>query len=293
MIESVFLALFMMFSPALASDLASLRVDRAAIERVYYNHRTGQKLPFEQALPAAVLENLVQLDLKKEAALKQVYKVEVTKAMLDAEVKRIDTTTRAPDILAEIKKALGNDASRFANSFAKPIVVERLLRERFDNDDALHAAQRRRAEQARNDLLSAKQSGAPYDKMLALLKRGNPGAVSETTWQFGEPPAQPSTPGADQIEIQKRFGPNAQILSPPHAGGKDAKFYFADLPPELQNVLRVQMRAAGDVSAVIETPAAFLLYVAKQRTDSVLSVAALSLPKRSYEKWLEEQPAVR
>jgi hypothetical protein len=292
MIESVFLMLFIVFSPALASDLASIRTDRIAIERVYYNHRIGQKPPFEQALPAAVLENLVQLDLKKEAALKQFYKVEVTKAMLDAEVKRIDTTTRAPDVLAEIKAALGNDASRFANSFAKPIVVERLLRERFDNDDALHAAQRRRAEQARNDLLSARQNGAAFDKMLALLKRGNPTMVSETTWQFGEPPAQSSTPGADEIEIQKRFGPNAQILSAPR-GGKDTKFYFADLPPELQNVLRVQLRAAGDVSAVIETPEAFLLYVAKQRTDSVLSVAALSLSKRSYEQWLEEQPAVR
>jgi hypothetical protein len=42
---------------------------------------------------------------------------------------------------------------------------------------------------------------------------------------------------------------------------------------------------------VIETPAAFLLYVAKQRTDSVISVAALSLRKRSYEQWLEEQAA--
>jgi hypothetical protein len=290
MIESVFLMLFIVFSPVLASDLASIRTDRIAIERVYYNHRIGQKPPFDQALPAAVLENLVQLDLKKEAALKQVYKVEVTKAMLDAEVKRIDTTTRAPDVLAEIKAALGNDASRFANSFAKPIVVERLLRVRFDNDDALHAAQRRRAEQARNDLLSAKQSGAAYDKMLALLKRVYPNAVSETTWQFGEPPTQLSTPGADEIEIQKRFGPNAQILSAPR-GGKDTKFYFTDLPPELQNVIRVQLRAAGDVSAVIETPAAFLLYIAKRRTDSVLSVAALSLPKRSYEKWLEELPS--
>jgi hypothetical protein len=84
----------------------------------------------------------VQVDLRKESALKRVYKVEVTTAMLDAEVKRIETTTRAPKILAAIKAALGNDDSRFANSFVKPIVVERLLRERFDNDDALHASQR-------------------------------------------------------------------------------------------------------------------------------------------------------
>ena len=61
------------------------------------------------------------------------------------------------------------------------------------------------------------------------------------------------------------------------------------MPPELQRVLRVQLRQPGDVSAVIETPGGFLLYLAMEKTDAVLSVAALSLPKRSYEQWLEEQ----
>ena len=88
--------------------------------------------------------------------------------------------------------------------------------------------------------------------------------------------------------MQKRFGPNAQILSSPHAGGKDQKFYFEDLPGELQNVLRVQLRQPGAVSAVIETPGGFLLYVAKAKTDAMLSIAILSIPKRSYEQWLEE-----
>jgi hypothetical protein len=96
-------------------------------------------------------------------------------------------------------------------------------------------------------------------------------------------------PAAEGIEIKKRFGPNAQILSSPHASEKDQEFYFEDLPGELQNVLRVQLRQPGDVSAVIETPGGFLLYVAKEKTEAVLSVAGLSLPKRSYDQWLEEQ----
>ena len=63
---------------------------------------------------------------------------------------------------------------------------------------------------------------------------------------------------------------------------------FADLPGELQNVLRAQLRQAGDVSAVIETPGGFLLCVAKEKTAAALSVAMLSLPKRSYEAWLDQ-----
>ena len=54
-----------------AADLDSLRADRAAIERVYYEHRLGEKPPFEQVLPPATLENLVRQDLRKEATLKQ------------------------------------------------------------------------------------------------------------------------------------------------------------------------------------------------------------------------------
>src|SRR5450756_2059950 len=88
-----------------SEDFGVRCADQAAIERVYYNHRLGEKLPFEQVLPPARLENLVRQDSRKEAVLQQAYGVEVTPAMLDAEVQRINTTTRAPDILGEIKAA--------------------------------------------------------------------------------------------------------------------------------------------------------------------------------------------
>ena len=190
-------------------------------------------------------------------------------------------------------------------------MVERLLREKFDTDDALHAPQRRTVENVRGQLLTARSSrgnealteksetdrnlltpaatNALIARRVAILKSCPAGSITETTWQLGTRPAETNAPSADDIEIKKRFGPNAQTLSPPRAGGKETTFYFEDLPGELQNVLRVQLRQPGDVSAVIETPAGFLLYVAREKTDAVLSVAGLSLPKRSYEQWLEGQ----
>jgi len=139
---------------ARADELAALLRDRAAIERVYYNHRLGQKPPFEQATPPALIERLVREDLRKEVALRKVYGVVITPALLEAEVQRINTTTRAPEMLAEIKAALGNDPARFAQAFAQPFLVERLLRDKFENDEALHAAQRREAERVRLHLLA-------------------------------------------------------------------------------------------------------------------------------------------
>lgn len=270
-------------------DGAKLLSDRTAIERVYYNHRLGEKPAFETASPPALLERLVQEDLRKEDALKKVYHVEISAAQLDAEVQRINATTRAPEILAELKSALGNDAERFARTVAKPILVERILRDKFENDDALHAAQRRQVETMRDRLLAEKQSGAPAEKLLRLLKAAGSNQVSEFTWQLGaRPGAAATTENPDEVEIKKRFGPNAQLLSSPQRDA-ERKFYFEELPGELQQVLRVQLRQAGDVSAVIEMPGGFTLYVAKEKSAEQLTAAVLSVPKRSYEEWLMEQ----
>jgi hypothetical protein len=274
----------------LAGDFSSLCADRAAIEHVYYEHRTGTKPDFEQTMPSTLLEKLVREDSTKETTLARVYGVKITGAWLATEVERINTTTRAPEMLAEIKAALGNDPEKFANAFAKPILVERELRRRFENDDALHAAVRRECENTRNQLLAARTNGASPAQLLALLQESRSNAVSETTWQLAPRPPESNAPTADVLEIKKRFGPDAQIISSPSAGAdQERKLYFEDLPVELRNVLRVQLRQPGDVSAVIETPGGFLLYLTREKTEKILAVATMSLPKRSYESWLAEQ----
>jgi hypothetical protein len=269
------LILLLLSATSWADDLVALMRDRAAIERVYYSHRLGQKPPFEQATPPALIERLVREDLRKEVAL-------------------------------------GNDPVKFAQAFAKPFLVERLLREKFDNDDALHTPQRQEGEQVRAKLLAqAPNSGgraspraqtSPEDRargdarppdrvaaLVAILKASHSNEVSETTWQLGARPAETNAPAAEELDIKQRFGPNAQLISSPRGAERDRKQYFEDLPSELQRVLRVQLRQPGDVSAVIETPGGFLLFVAKETTDTALTVACLSLSKRSYQQWLSEQ----
>jgi hypothetical protein len=270
-----------------AAHFADLCADRTAIERVYYQHRLGNKPPFEETMPPALVEKLVREDLHKESVLKKVYNVEITSAMLAAEVQRINTTTRAPDVLTELKAALGNNTNRFAHTVAEPILVERILRDKFENDDALHAPQRKMVEEARKKLLNARADHTDPGQLLALLHQLGSNHLAETTWFLGKPP-EPSQDGTNQLtEAQKRFGPNAQI-SPDHTPGEH-NFYFADLPPDLQQVLQVQLRQPGEVSAVVETPGGFQLFLCKEKTATALTVATLSIPKHSYEQWLAEQ----
>lgn len=278
--------LFLAWSASAAESLSSLVTDRVAIERVYYTHRTGTKATFEQTLPPAAIESLVKLDRQRETVLVSVYGAGVTAAMLEVEVQRIDATTRAPEVLAELRHALGDDARRFARSVAKPILVERELRRRFDNDDKLHAAQRREAEQVRVSLLA----GLPVKNLQEVTWRlaARPGENAPAPFAALTPTQAKAQSNAYTVEATVQI---AQVLASPDSAAADQQqSYFEDLDPELQHVLRMQLRQPGDVSAVIETAGGFLVFLAKSRNAETLAAASFSLPKRSYDDWLAQQP---
>lgn len=270
-----------------AVEPASPLDERAAIERVYHSHRTSTRQTFEEAMPRALLEKIVRQDQHKAAVLSSHYGMEITPAMLAAEVERINTTTRAPEVLTEIKHALGDDAARFAAAMARPLVVERVLRARFENDANLHAAQRTQADAAREALLAKKPASG----------------MTDATWQLTPRPADdqpaapviPATPtkarGKSATYTNEATARIAQPLTPPvsAAPGKE-KMYLEDLDPQLQQILGTQLQKPGDVSAVIETPGGFLVFQAKERTAVTLSASSLTIPKRSYEAWLAAQP---
>lgn len=256
-----------------AADLSVLVADREAIERVYYNHRLGDKPVFEETLSHNQIRELVQRDLAKETRLKKHYGVEVSEAQVAAEVARINATTRAPEILIELKAALGNDRDRFARSVARPLVVERELRERFENDDRLHAPQRSEIESVREKILRDKAGGASLQRLLANFKQEGTNQITEITFQLG------SRSGKSQTDPE----PERTLHQSRH------ELYFDELPRQLQQVLRAQLRRAGDISAVIEMPDAFALYVVREKTADALTVLSCSVPKRSYEQDLTEQ----
>lgn len=275
--------------------------DRRAVEQVYYKHRLGTKPPFDETMPTALLGQLVQKEAEKERVLKAVYAVEITDALVEAEVKRIEATSKAPEVLAEIQAALGKDRARFAATVARPIVVERILRARFENDEKLHAATRQSADALRQRLLAAKAKSP--DAAVAAAKETKDPVGRELSWSLRpregaaptpaiSTPSQPTQGSASSksYSVEATVG-RAQVLSPPaaEAGGLDRKMYFEDLDPELQRVLQVQLRAAGDVSAVIESAQGFQVFLTAGRTADELKVWAFALPKRSFDEWLAAQ----
>ena len=276
-------------------SIASLVAAQTAVERVYHDRRTGNHRPFEEAVPAAAIEAKVRLARKKERLLEQVYGVVLADDQLAEEVARINANTRAPEMLAEIKAALGDDRDLFARAFARPILVERELRKRFTNDNARHSGQRAKVTALRQALLEITGDGALEARRSLLEKSGaEAGIVDDITWQLGPRPKMEAgttaAPGALPPEPDPD-GTEAKRLASPHRSGQsrseETEYYLEDLHPELRKVLSAQLHEPGSVSAVIELPQSFLLYLATERSEHHLSALAVSVPKSDYTQWVK------
>jgi hypothetical protein len=124
-----------------------------ALERVYYAHQIGNTRPFEDAVPKSVIERQVDVYLKQAAALQTIWKTPTTDAMLDRELQRMTARSRMPERLRELFRALGDDPLVIRECLVRPLLVERLSRDAFGSDDAIHAAKREEAEELRRGLL--------------------------------------------------------------------------------------------------------------------------------------------
>ncbi len=90
---------------------------------------TSRKAGFMRMYEAAILEEVLNGQAKRPVKAEE----------YDAEVARIDRETRAPDILACIKKYFGGDGPRYRRVFIRPILVQRGIREFVKNSAAVQA----------------------------------------------------------------------------------------------------------------------------------------------------------
>ncbi|HZN55083.1 MAG TPA: hypothetical protein VFB67_07145, partial [Candidatus Polarisedimenticolaceae bacterium] len=134
--------------PPLADRIAA----RRSVEEVLWRHRiwpqenAAPKPPLSTVLPDAEIAARVMDDLRKSQALAVYWKRPVTAAMLDAELARMARGSRAPDVLAEMLAAAGDDPALAREAIARPALVDRLIRSWYAHDARLHGDLERRAE---------------------------------------------------------------------------------------------------------------------------------------------------
>lgn len=112
-----------------------------AIERVYYRHQTDASMPFEEAVPRAVLERKVETYLKETEALRVYWGTDIGSDALRREMGRIAAHTRFPERLREISRALGNDGFLLEECLARAVLVDRMARSFYAGDTHVGASE--------------------------------------------------------------------------------------------------------------------------------------------------------
>src|SRR5213079_2287470 len=101
-----------------------------AIEDVYWRHRIwpntnpGPKPSLDAVMSQAQLEEKVTDYLRNSQALEDYWQTPLTADQLQAEMERMASHTKQPEVLRELFEALGNDPFVIAECLARPILAE-------------------------------------------------------------------------------------------------------------------------------------------------------------------------
>ena len=104
-----------------------------AIEEVYWRHRIwpkdnpGPKPPLDAVISREQIEKKVTDYLRKSQLVADQRGRPITPSELQAEMDRMASHTKQPDVLRELFAALGNDPFVIAECLARPVLAERLV----------------------------------------------------------------------------------------------------------------------------------------------------------------------
>ena len=273
--------MIMIHQAVVAAEVAQLCEWRTTVEQIYHEARLPPKKPFDEDFPTGLIRKLVEKDIHKEFVLEKVYGVRVTQELVENERRRIDKHTRDAEKLAKIKSALGPGETGYIQTVIKPTLVERLLRDNFYRDKAIHAAERAKAISMRE----------------ILAKNEKPEGAQEVTWLLKKKPEAEDqkinfTPSTSKSKTASYTNEGtaqiAQIIGGDEKNPKDENVYFEDLNPELANVLIQNLHKPSDMSPIIESVDGYSIYKMNMMTADFWKVDYVFISRKSYEKWLSE-----
>jgi hypothetical protein len=236
-----------------------------AVERARYQFVLSAMRPFDEVYPRRVFEERARLLERKERALQNAFGISIDASQLAEEYVRIERSTRAPEQWETIKEALGNDRRRIEEIVCRPIVVDRVLRQKFDLDRTVHAGSHERARAARAEFLAGRTPEGASSQLLEPSEQG--GGLDE------------------MLSKAKAEASGPRVLAPP---GKRATDGPLAISPALAAVLEKELRAPGDVTTVLEDRKAFQVMRLLERKGKTVRVEAVTVPKRRFEEWLDE-----
>jgi len=230
---------------------------QACIERVYYSHVTGNKRPFDEVVPRAVLEQVVRTYLEQTVALEKRWGTPITTGLLRSEQARIESGTRIPERLAEVYQALDNDTYLIRETLVRSTLVDRLARGFVAADERIQGPSRDEAEALREALTSGSIS-AEAEHPRRRLVRLRLGAMGNS-----------ESPGREWRSQEGLLGRVPRISAGLEEGDRLS-------------------RAPGEVGPLVETPDAYGVQVLVGALGGQISLASYEVPKVTWDQWWSE-----
>jgi N-acetylneuraminic acid mutarotase len=119
-------------------SLAARASYQRAVDEVYWRHallpKSSDRLPLAEVISPAETKAKVDDALRKSDALQRLWRQQITSEMLQAEMDRMVRNTKRPEILGELFAALDQDPNLIAEVLVRPIVADRLIRQRYSAD---------------------------------------------------------------------------------------------------------------------------------------------------------------
>ena len=163
-----------------------------AIEDVYWRHRIwpdtnpGPKPSLDAVMSQAEIEKKVEEYLRNSQALEDYWQRPITADQLQAEMERMASHTKQPEVLRELFEALGNDPFVIAECLARPVLTERLIADlsaqhQTGRFESLRTAEAQTATKlaAIDSIAKAGQVNRPYH--LPVIA-GPSGGCTDDTW---------------------------------------------------------------------------------------------------------------
>jgi hypothetical protein len=185
----------------------------------------------------------------KSAALKGLFGIVISPAMLQAEMDRMGRETLQPERLRELFSALDDDPAASAEVLARPLLADRLLRAAYASDQSLHESARVLASQA----LRALSSGRDWPEGVGRLAK----------YVVGGEACPVSLPDGPRWDREER-----RILSEKDWREQSSLWPKAGAQPRME-----------------ESTEAFTVARTHRGPDGLLEIETLTAPKKSFDEW--------
>jgi N-acetylneuraminic acid mutarotase len=260
-----------------------------AVEEVYWRHTTWPeqsataKPGLDSVTPLETTRAKVEDTLRKSEALAQIWKRPVTAEQLQAEIERMARESKQPEVLRELWEALGNDPFLIAEVLARPVLVERLARNAYADDERFHGALRERAEddvRAHDSVEEMRRMSGHYSEVKAVKVAQNRSRAAN------------SESHADAAEALFAETDTTLKLTPSEWEAETARLAAVSETPEDEqftaHASSARLLKKNRVSGLQEDANSFYVTSVVEKTGSRLKVARVEWTKKSFDSWWGE-----